>query len=698
VFRKIAFSLIDTVQSLKLHQERQQSFVTYSDNQQVGSQLYRSSVDAQSHSYTHIMKSSTVGCSYRSWMIGAFLLLLLGSLAQHLRSRSINLFEDTPAAKTDIDSKEAENTDERTVHILKVDWDGLYTSSYTSKTIATLQVVSNPVLNSQTSPIASTLFRNLHELNADLVRYAAWFPYPIMGVAELEPPNVTSKTTSWNFTEELQQMFLDTFRAVVSTKTTQSSRTMSTTVTSTSVRREGGTMQGFYPNPLIGPSQNTHPWNRLLISFSTQPAWMFNTSNWSYDPMNPNKAIWSYASGKWTNRTTTLVGDYYGRFASWLVNGSLEDEFGNVVSGGPALGLGPGGVTHWEVFNEPDSEHDLSWFEYNQLYDAVVRSIRYMSDPDHQITFVGMALAQHYEWDWYEGFLNLDNHAPDVRDAVANGMISFHWYGNIKSRTDISHFDQPFSDLQHFLDTEIDGIIERRDRLSSTTKLFLNEGGVIPLGDNDPNAEPLPPIYFNMAAGVFTVLVSELSIRGVDAVGSSQFCGCPAIPEWDIPDRQYPGVSMTNWTTGNGNPRYWALKLYLEFFGPGDEIIPKESCILTTTADGTAQRRGTGQNRKADDPIFAQARLTERGKRYALILVNKTAQRQTVKLNVSADFTKANVNVIDQSTHDEKWREFTVPLSGCCSHKHDVVLEPFAVAIVELIRSSQEAIDSSLSS
>lgn len=35
-------------------------------------------------------------------------------------------------------------------------------------------------------------------LDADMVRYVPWFPYPYWGVAELEAPTATS--TSWNFT------------------------------------------------------------------------------------------------------------------------------------------------------------------------------------------------------------------------------------------------------------------------------------------------------------------------------------------------------------------------------------------------------------------------------------------------------------------------------------------------------------------
>lgn len=34
---------------------------------------------------------------------------------------------------------------------------------------------------------------------ADYVRYVPWFPYPVLGVAELSPPDPQTKTTSWDF-------------------------------------------------------------------------------------------------------------------------------------------------------------------------------------------------------------------------------------------------------------------------------------------------------------------------------------------------------------------------------------------------------------------------------------------------------------------------------------------------------------------
>lgn len=483
---------------------------------------------------------------------------------------------------------------------LCVNWENVVAISNTT---ATLQVVVNPILNTRTSPVAWKLFDYLHDLNADLVRYVPWYPYPKIGVAELEPPDNETQATSWDFTY-IQQQFYDTFQAVTSNRG-----------------------------------------KRIIINFSTQPAWMFNTTDWSYD-RNINRANWHYANGHWVPETTQLVAEYYGRLASWILHGSFVDEFGREINGGPAYG---DRVTHWEVFNEPTGEHSLSWTIYNEMYDAIVQEIRRVADPNHQIKFVGMALIGHTNWEWWRGFLTLDNHHPAVRDAVTGGYASFHWYGHVGSRTDVSTFEKTFEQLKKFL-ADMDQIVALRDELSPTTKLSLDEAGVIPPDDNDMSADASPPIYYNMVAGVYTALWCELSVKGVDIVGSSQFCGCPAIPSWDIPNRQYPGVSMTNWTTGDGNPRYWALKLILKYFGPGDQIM--ETSYM-------------------HEQLYIQARITKHEER-ALIIVNKSSHDQFLVLS---DVTGSIVHVVDGSTHDGPWKEFRLLTKT-------VMLKPFAVVVV----------------
>jgi hypothetical protein len=111
---------------------------------------------------------------------------------------------------------------------------------------------------------------------------------------------------------------------------------------------------------------------------------------------------------------------------------------------------------------------------------------------------------------------------------------------------------------------------------------------------------------------------------------------------------------MTNWTTGEGNPRYWALKLMLHYFAPGDRVV---------------------ETSLTHDHIYVQARITHEGEK-AIVLVNKSAQRQTLVL--PKYFTNnATVNVVDGSTNDLPWKSFDLESTS-------LTLKPFAVSVIEL--------------
>src|SRR5580704_2278274 len=77
---------------------------------------------------------------------------------------------------------------------VNIDWDK---TVLVSKSTATLQVVTNPMLNPG-APIHDGSFAALKALGADYVRYVPWLPYPKIAVAELDPP--TKEKTSWDFT------------------------------------------------------------------------------------------------------------------------------------------------------------------------------------------------------------------------------------------------------------------------------------------------------------------------------------------------------------------------------------------------------------------------------------------------------------------------------------------------------------------
>src|ERR1035438_4890425 len=67
-----------------------------------------------------------------------------------------------------------------------------------SKTTPTYQIVESARLR-PTSPIHDQVYRNLHDLGAEDVRFQAWFPFPKLAVAELEPPR--DGKTFWNFSD-----------------------------------------------------------------------------------------------------------------------------------------------------------------------------------------------------------------------------------------------------------------------------------------------------------------------------------------------------------------------------------------------------------------------------------------------------------------------------------------------------------------
>src|SRR5664279_3122836 len=75
---------------------------------------------------------------------------------------------------------------------VKVDWNKV---ERISKTALTLQVVVNPPLRTG-SAIHDKALGALRDLGADYVRFVPWYPYPRLGVAELDPPSPQS--TSWD--------------------------------------------------------------------------------------------------------------------------------------------------------------------------------------------------------------------------------------------------------------------------------------------------------------------------------------------------------------------------------------------------------------------------------------------------------------------------------------------------------------------
>ena len=440
-----------------------------------------------------------------------------------------------------------------TAQKIDVQWDKV---ERVSKTTPTLQVVVNPPLR-RGSAIHDRVFAELKTLGADYVRYVPWLPYPRLGVAELEPPS--KDKTSWDFSI-IDPMTIDFLEATKG--------------------------------------------HSVMLNFSTIPAWMFQTPKPVEYPKDPNQVVWNYTQGtELRDPTGKEVADYYARLVSWYVNGGFTDELGKRHESGHHYK-----IDYWEVFNEPDIEHQTTPEQYTQRYDAVVAAVRKVAPG---VKFVGISVAfPSNDPRMFEYFLNPKNHKP----GIPLDMISYHFYASpAADETPDIHQHTFFDQADRFIVTAryIESI---RQRLSPSTKTTVNEIGSILAGD--PNlTTPIPDSYWNLSGACYAYVFGHLASLGIDVAGESQLVGYPT---------QFPSVSMVDWNTGAPNARFRVLELLKKNFGPGDKIV---------------------QTPGRHPYVYALGMIKPQGQR-KLLLVNKRNRDMEVTLPGTAQ----SVEFVDQTT------------------------------------------------
>jgi len=406
-----------------------------------------------------------------------------------------------------------------------------------NRTLPTLQAVVNPMLR-RGSPIHDAALAALRSLNCDYVRYAFWFPYPKLSVAELKPPDQAQ--TYWDFQ---------------------------------------------YMDPLVEDFIAASGTHSAVWSFSTIPQWMFTTPKPVIYPEDPNQVIWNYSQGR-DMVDVKAMADYFGRVAAWYTQGGFTDELGKFHASGHHYDL-----KYWEVFNEIDGEHEPTAQQYTERYDAVVEAVRKVV-PD--MKFVALALSYPEGGArMFDYFLDPKNHKP----GIPIDYISFHVYAapSADQTPDVWQYTF-FGRANEFL-ASARYILRLRDRLSPATKVMINEAGSILSGDmfqGEPNhvEKPIPPAYWNLSGALYAYLYIALAQLGVDTLGESQLVGFPS---------QFPSVSMVDWTTGKPNARYAVLELIKNNFGPGDDLAETEvrNKGIPADADGVAaQAFATSAGRK----------------------------------------------------------------------------------------------------
>jgi len=384
-----------------------------------------------------------------------------------------------------------------------------------SRTRLTLQVVVNPPLR-RGSPIHDPAWQSIYKLDASDARFAMWYPYPHLAVAEIAPP--TEGGTSWDFS---------------------------------------------YMDPLVDDFFKSTAKQPSVLTISTIPQWMFETQAPVAVPDDPDKAVWDYEQGaQLRDDSLEEVSRYFERVAQWYIQGSFIDELGQRHPSGHHYR-----IDYWEVLNEPEYEHGLSAEYYTRIYDAVVSKLRPLSPRLH---FVGMSLAEPSEGKhFFEYFLDPSHHAA----GIPLDAISYHFYAlGHDGETPDAMATSFFSQADHFNDT-VQMIESVRTRLSPRTETQINEAGCIAANDvaktaDSMNGKDIPASYWNLCGAVFAYLYGHLAAEGIDVVGASQLLGFPG---------QYPSVSLLDWTHGLPNARYRVLQLLLEECHPGDLLVSTQA-------------------------------------------------------------------------------------------------------------------------
>jgi hypothetical protein len=433
----------------------------------------------------------------------------------------------------------------------------------------------------------------------------------------------------------------------------------------------------------------------VAIDFSTQPCWMYTNlradQGWSY-PDNARQGCMPNANplpglgptGRcYCDLDCSIDGcshgnflrdpsgrelaRYVGRFAQWLFSGGFTDEAGVFQQGH----IFDKRRVIFEVFNE--GEHGYNYSQYLTQYSAIFEEVTRVADPERQLrweSFGGAPLfsnafnpRQIPTAELLHQFLSRSrkNHVPV--DFVAN-----HAGLGATNRGDPDTYTAFFSFIDKYAAKYRNwSTVIAAD--SPSTQLTVDEFSIQMAGDSDlataasPNAG-LPELYWVASSSAFALMAIEFAKAGVSLIGADQLIGAPQMPELGIPLPQYPSVTLTNWTTGRGNARYWTIVLLNRMLHAGDRMV-------STVASG------------AD--IFAQGFVGMGGAK-TILMGNKVNGNRTVLLakEVIVEF----VWMIDVSTGESAATQRSADANA-------IVLSPFAVAIAVLQPSVQMAVNTS---
>ena len=134
-------------------------------------------------------------------------------------------------------------------------------------------------------------------------------------------------------------------------------------------------------------------------------------------------------------------------------------------------------------------------------------------------------------------------------------------------------------------------------------------------------------------------------LNPIDAAGESSIPNAPGM---------LPSIAMLDWNTAQPNARYWALKMIIDNFRPGDKLVETSS--------------GSGN-------VTAQAFVSPRGER-KLLVINKREREFAVDL---PEFGGGRLQMIDLATGSN-------PPASSSIAGTSIKLGGFGIAVVTLAK------------
>ena len=304
-------------------------------------------------------------------------------------------------------------------------------------------------------------------------------------------------------------------------------------------------LQHSFPrDAVVADMVNATAGRPIVVDFSTPPQWLYATPDRVPYPDDPQGETWNYEQGSaLRDPTCGAIADYYARLPvlAWYTDGGFTDEYGVQHTSGHFYNF-----SVWEYLNE--MEHSLSPTAYTQQYDAVVLAQqRVASRGSARMQYMGLALEQDDDINaYFSYFLNMSNHAPGVPPP---DFASFHFYAGAVTRGDVPGYELIFVGVDSFM-PQVEAAVALRDALSPSTRLDMDEAGVILPDDNDPqwtgDAPGFPPIYWNAVAASFMYRFAGMAACGVEFLGDSALAQIPNMTaaRGEAWGPQYPSVTM----------------------------------------------------------------------------------------------------------------------------------------------------------